>query len=401
MLGAGPELVSEVLDGDLSPLGYVVIDSTVNGLCCGGVRMGPEVSLSEVTDLAKAMTLKFGFTRSAMGGAKAGIIGDPEGDPGERQRRMRAFGEALEPILRVNRWIPGLDMGTTQEDVRVILGVAGKKARDGTSSSRSGFYTGLTVLAAARAAARHGGMDLAGSTLAIDGFGKIGSSVARLFSESGVNVVAVSTARGAIYNGNGLDVDRLVEVYHRVGSRVVEVYDGADQVERADLLELQVDVLSPCSGRHVINGENAGRLAARIICPGANVPVAPEAEHVLFQRGILSVPDFIASCGGVLADTMHVAGPGLARSLIESGIGGSVARILREAERVGVSPREIAEPIARERFQDLRATAESRMGGLAMKLARSAFERYEGSGLPDLPIRPLCAWYARKRVAQL
>lgn len=400
-MDAGPELVSEILDADLSPLGYVVIDSTVNGLCCGGIRMGPEVSLSEMTDLAKAMTLKFGLTRSAMGGAKVGVIGDPEGDPDERHRRLRAFGQALEPILRGHRWIPGLDMGTTQEDLMVILGAMRKKARGVTSFSMSAFYTGLTVVAAARAAARHTGTDLAGSTLAIDGFGKVGSSAARLFSESGVNVVAISTARGAIYNGKGLDVDRLVELYHRVGSRVVEVYDGADQVERHELLELPVDVLSPCSGRHVINGENAGRVAARIICPGANVPVAPEAEQVLLRRGMVSVPDFIASCGGVLADTMNVAGPGLARNLIEGGISGSVARILREAEKAGVSPREIAEPLARERFQTMRSAAESRMGGVAMKLARSAFQRYKGLGLPDLPIRPLCAWYARRRMDQL
>ncbi len=397
-LSMGPTLSGEVVDRELGLLGYIVIDSTVNGRCCGGVRMAPEVSLPQVADLARTMTLKLGYTHSAIGGVKVGIIGNPESPPGEKQALLTAFGKALMPLLKGNRCLLGSDLGTTPEDISVILAAVGMKVHKGRQRSRGGFYTGLTVLAAAAGAAQHKGLGLAGSSLAIEGFGDVGSAVARLFSESDVKVVAISTARGAIYNEKGLVVDKLIELYNQVGSRVVEMYSGAQRIERSKLLELQVDVLSPCASYHSINPQNAARVAARIICPGANVPTTPEAEQILFRRGIVSVPDFIANCGGVLADIMDVAGQNFARSLIERKVSNDVAHVLKEAEGRGMPPRQFAELIAEERFLNLKDSAEARIGRLLVEVSRFAFERYQSTPLPDLLIKPFCAWYAGRRM---
>jgi len=399
--GVGPQLAVEVVDAALGLLGYVVIDSTVNGRCCGGIRMAPDVSFSEVADLARTMTLKLGYTRGAIGGAKVGIIGDPEDSPDSKQARLGAFGRALKPLLKGYRCFLGPDMGTTSEDLGVVSAAAGTQLQRRERASRGEFYTGLTVMAAAAGAAQHIGLGIAGSTLAIEGFGKVGCAVARLFSQSGAKVVAISTVRGAIYGESGLNVDRLIELYHRVGSRVVEEYGEAQRMERSKLLELAVDVLSPCAGHHSINSQNAARVAARIVCPGANVPATPEAERILFACGVVSVPDFVANCGGVLANTMDLAGPDFGPRVIERELTPSVARMIREAERRAMPTAQYAEAIAEERFLSLKDAAESGTGRLRAEVSRAAFEAYRSTPLPDLLIRPFCRRYVGRRVGQL
>lgn len=400
-LSSGPVLESEVVDRELGLIGYVVIDSTVNGRCCGGVRMATDVSMSQIADLARTMTLKLGYTNGAIGGAKVGIIGNPESHPNEKRALLNAFGRALGPLLKSNCCYLGADLGTTTKDISAILAAAGMKAKGRTRGSSSGFYTGLSVLSAATGAAQHIGLSLAGSTLAIEGFGKIGSAVARLFAKKDVKVVAVSTARGAIYNEDGLNVDRLMELYNRVGSKVVEMYTGAQQIGRSELLEIRVDVLSPCAGYHSINRQNADHVSAKIVCPGANVPTTPEAEQILLRRGIVSVPDFIANCGGVLAETMDIAGQNFARSLIEQQICASVARVLKESEKRGMPPRQFAEVIAVERFHNVKEAAEARIRRLLVEASRFAFDTYQSTPLPELLIKPFCAWYASKRIRQI
>ncbi|HEY92584.1 MAG TPA: Glu/Leu/Phe/Val dehydrogenase [Dehalococcoidia bacterium] len=400
-LRVGPSFAGEVFEPDLGSLGYIVIDSTVNGWCCGGVRMSPDVSLPEVADLARAMTLKFGYVRSYMGGAKIGIRLDPESCPDYKRRLLKAFGKALVTVLKDHNYIFGTDMGTTLEDIHAILEAAGIKAPRNTADSKAEFYTGLTVLAAAEAAARYRGLDIAKCTLAVEGFGKVGGTVARLFSEKGAKVVAISTAQGAIYDEKGLNIDKAIELYHQVGDRVVEVYDSVQRIKRNELLELPVTILSPCAGWHSINSENALRVAARIICPGANASIAPDAEKVLTERGILSIPDFIANCGGVLADSLDAAGRDFTKGLIEKRIGTSVARILNDATNRGLPVREVAESIAKERFCSLKLVAESRKGKILGKASRLAFKRYQRTPLPELFIRPLLAWYAIRRMKRL
>jgi glutamate dehydrogenase (NAD(P)+) len=359
--------------------------------------MMPDVSLPIISSLARTMTLKFGFARSAMGGAKAGIVGDPEDYPDKKLQLLAAFGQAIKPLLRSGCYTPGPDIGTTPEDMRYMLSAVGVKVRDRAFSTNGGFYTGLTVLASAIGAAQHVGIKLLGASLAIEGFGAVGSSVARVFSEKGIKLVAISTARGAIYNEKGLDVDKLIKLYNRRGSSVVEAYKEAQQMDRSRILELNVDLLSPCASYHSITSENVERVAARIICPGANIPVTPEAEQILFQKGILSIPDFVANCGGVLAVIMDAAGRDFARTIIESKIAPSVTQLLKEADSRGLLPRKYAEKIATERFLNSKVRAETGKMRLLAKVPRFALQHYSKS-LPQLPLSLVSRWYARQRM---
>ena len=357
--GDEPHLVCTVNVGT-EVMGYVVIDATVAGRACGGVRIAPDVDEAEVRALASAMTLKFGLLGLPQGGAKAGIRGDSEAPPEERWRLLTAFGQAISPLLQRGVYQPATDIGTDLADVRQLLQAAGValKRRE-QRVERTGYYTAVTVFAAAKQAARHLGLELAGATAAVEGFGKVGGDLAVLLADAGVRVVAVSTSRGAIYNPQGLEVARLTRLSAEAGSRSVELYPDAERIDLAALLELPVDLLCPCARQDSVHAGNVARIAARIVAPGANDPVTPEAERGLFERGVVVVPDFVANCGGVLGGTMAFAAIDRATIAAFMGrrLGERIAWFLEEAARRGVPPREVAAPYARRRFEEMRKRA--------------------------------------------
>ena len=241
-------------------LGYVAIDTLVGGRAQGGLRLLPDVDEAELRGLARAMTLKYGFLGLPQGGAKAGVRGDPDAPLGERRARLRAFGEAIAPLLRQGIYVPGTDMGTDNDDIRALLAAAGAPARRRQSrGADSGDYTALTVFAGVQAALRHGGAELAGRAVAIEGFGKVGAALARLVAGAGGRVVAISTSRGALHEPDGLDVPRLLAVAGAAGSAVVDEIPEARRLEREALLELPVDVLCPCARHNSIHAGNAPR----------------------------------------------------------------------------------------------------------------------------------------------
>jgi glutamate dehydrogenase (NAD(P)+) len=353
------QLVCTVLQGG-GVLGYVVIDSTVSGRATGGLRMLPDIDEAEMRGLARAMTLKYGFLGQPRGGAKAGVRGDPEAPLEERQQRLAAFGRAIAPLLLKRVYAPATDMGTTNADIQYLLESIGMRLRRRElRPNQSGDYTALTVFAGAKQAARQRGLVLSECSVAIEGFGKVGSPLARLLAEAGARVVAISTLKGALFNPQGLDVRRLQELAAVARSAVVERYPDAECIDRAALLELPVDILCPCARHDSLHVGNAPRIAARIICPGANNPVTPEAERVLFERGVLCLPDFVANCGGVLGGTMEFASVSRERieSFVDRHIGARIARLLGEAERRRVLPREIAVPLALRRFEEVQRSA--------------------------------------------
>jgi glutamate dehydrogenase (NAD(P)+) len=180
------EVIFPILGQRSDPIGYFAIDSTINSYCCGGVRMMPDVSPLEVAELAHLMTLKYGFTGLPMGGAKAGIIGDPEMTADQKRELLVAFGRGLRPHLRRWHYMPWTDMGTTDADIRHLADSAGIKNPAMRRPSTSSEFTGLSVAVAAAEAAHFRQMDLSGSTLAIEGFGKVGTAVARELQSMGV-----------------------------------------------------------------------------------------------------------------------------------------------------------------------------------------------------------------------
>ena len=300
------ELILEVPGDSSSPLGWVVMDSTVNGRSHGGLRISQHVTREELVVLARRMTLKFGFLGIANGGAKAGIVGNPEAPPEVRREMLAKFASAIQQLVRERRYAPHPDMGTSEAE---LIEAFGKKVMRGAPGrDESGFFTSIGVTAAAKIAIHRMNKGMNEITAAIEGFGKVGSHVAQLLEEAGVKIIAISTSAGALYKDEGLRVNDLISAAKASGSDFVKHYKDAKQIPRSELLHLPVDLLCPCANSFSIHSDNAASIQALIICPGANAPVSPEAELSLVARGIQVLPDFLTNAGGVLGGTMAFAG---------------------------------------------------------------------------------------------
>jgi glutamate dehydrogenase (NAD(P)+) len=300
-----PELTLEVPGPDnAQPLGWVVIDSLVRGRSHGGLRISHHVSSQELIVLAHRMTLKFGFLGLANGGAKAGIVGDPEASVEARGKQLKYFAAAIRPLIESRKYLPHADMGTTEPEIRNAFGNLPRQP----SREDSGFFTSIGVHLAARVALEKRGKQFEKITAAIEGFGKVGASVAQLLTESGAKVVAISTSSGALYRKEGLPIQELRRLAGSRGSSFVLDYREAERITNQELLGLPVNLLCPCAISGTIHPGNAPKIQAEIICPGANAPFTSEAEQILAQRGTVVLPDFITNSGGVLGGTMSFAG---------------------------------------------------------------------------------------------
>lgn len=392
------QFVTKVVRDD-QVLGYVVIDSFIGQRATGGLRMLTDVNEAEIRDLARAMTLKHGFLGIPRGGAKAGVRGDPEAPEAERRQRLSEFARAIAPLLRHRIYAPATDMGTTNADIRFVLESAGMRVpRRERHNIQSGPYTAHSVFVAMQRAARHLGLNLSACRVAIEGFGKVGAPLACLAHAAGARVVAISTSHGALYDPRGLDVPRLIELAAQFGSRVVEMYRDAERLDCAALLELPVEILAPCARGNSIRAENAARVAARVICPGANNPLTPDAERALFARGVLCVPDFVANCGGVLGSIMEYAAVSPARilALIEQRIGMRIDWILHTAVAQNVPPREIAAAYALRRVEQMqRAVAQPTLTRALFDVGQ---EIYRHGWVPRALVAPLAQRYFERIV---
>ena len=373
----GSQLICNVTDKKLGLLGYIVIDSAINGHSCGGLKMLPDVSIPELQGLARVMTLKFTFLGMSEGGAKAGIIADPSMPREEKLALLRTFAEIASPILKTRTYVPASDMGTNNEEIRYMLESTGLKVPQSKVQRKEegGFYVGFSVFAGVRAAAKHINLDLSQSTLAIEGFGKVGSSVAKVFWQRGTKVVAISTVKGAIYDPDGLDVDKLIQIKNEVGEDVVNVYGKGEIIEKSELLTLDADILSPCARHHSINLNNVEKIKAKIISAGANIPVTREAEQVLWRKRKLYLPDFVTNCGGVLGSNMENAG--LISQFIENfiiqEIGDKISEIIEASKKNNISPVELAEKeaekkLARIKTRSKEKTIKNRLFDIALKV---------------------------------
>lgn len=341
--------------------GYLAIDSLINSHSCGGLGIIPDLSPDYFVQAARTMTLKYTFLGIPLGGAKAGIVADPEMPFDEKRELLKSFGRAIRPILQTRTYIPGGDIGTTYDDIRAMLVSNGIRVSSrGIKNRTTGFFAGVTVYIAAIRAAEHLGLDMGGCTVAIEGFGDVGSSAALAFWEKGVKVVAVSTIKGAIYAKEGLDIGELIRLHKQAGSNMVNLFSKAERIDKCKLPEMEVDIFCPCAQPYSITLDNAGRVAARIISPGANIPATAEAEQVLFQKGIVSLPDFVANCGGVLASDMGYYGISeeFIQRFIEENFGHRVDTMLKAAEKEGVTIKEYAARFAENRFVRIKEAVE-------------------------------------------
>lgn len=347
----GPEKILHVYDPATGMKGVVVIDCTALGTTAGGgIRMLPDITTQEIFQLARAMTYKFGTLGVPVGGAKSGIWADPAIRGEERKDLMRAFGRAVKPLIPAGLAF-GADIGTEAEDLDDVFEGAelppqgtGLMAEQKDGEPIENHVTGYGVVVAAEEACAFAGLDLKGATVAIEGFGKVGGGVARYITEAGARVVALSTVDGMIYNEDGLDVQRLLDMRKESGDGAVAAYEGAEHLEREKIFSLPVDILIPGARPHVIHGENVREVRARVISSIANIPITDEAEVTLFRKGVLMVPDFVSNAGGTVLGIVDFLG-GTSRHAFDACrdlIGGNTRTLLADAKKEGVVPRRLA-----------------------------------------------------------
>jgi len=353
------QLTCTILDGGRT-LGYLTIDTVVAGRASGGVRMQPDITAQEVEILARRMTYKFAFFRLPQGGAKAGIIGDPQSNARERQALITRFAEAIAPLVRARIFSPAIDMGTSTEDIRLLWHSAGITSPPTGPLANSSAYTALTVFLAAQAAAHHIGSSLCGWRVAIEGFGKVGSQLAQHLISAGARVVAISTAQGAVYRDDGFPLPQLLDALTRYGPNLVKHIPGGP-LPREKLFHSPVDLLCPCARPMSIHKGNASSINAQVICGAANAPISSEADAILTTSGILCIPDFVANAGGILGGTMAFAGlrPAQIGELLSEQFESLVQDLLASAAQSGCSPTQLAERIAQQRFAKVKKEAES------------------------------------------
>jgi glutamate dehydrogenase (NAD(P)+) len=297
---SGPEIV------ELNSVpGFVVFDLAGAPVSAGGTRLAPDVSAAEVALLARAMTYKYAALGTQVGGAKAGVRGDPA-DAAGRARLMARFCAEVRPMTDAGRFLTGPDMGTAEEDfapLREQRAVPGAMAAVVGGVPFEDLLTGYGVAVAADTALRaRWGWGWEGRSVAIEGFGKVGGGVAREVIRRGGRVAAVSTLAGCIADPLGVDIGLLLALRSAHGDACVAHY-GLPVAPPGHLFTtVDVDVIVPGTRPGVITGQTAGSLprSVRVIAPAANAPYTEEGAGVLRGRDILALPDFVCNAGAVL-----------------------------------------------------------------------------------------------------
>jgi len=291
--------------------GMRVIHNEILGPSKGGLRFAPDVTLDEVKALAAWMTWKCAVVNVPFGGAKGGVVCNPrEMSPGELERLTRRYTANMIDVFGPDRDIPAPDMNTNEQIMAWILDtysmharrtenavVTGKPLMLGGSHGRK-EATGRGVMTVTLAAMDRIGIRPGECTVAVQGFGNVGSTAARLLQEQGCKIVAVSDVTGGYRNANGLDIQMMID-YAAANKNSLEGYREAERISNDELLTLDVDVLVPAAKEDQINERIAENVKARIIAEGANGPTTPDADDILNEKGVIVIPDILANAGGV------------------------------------------------------------------------------------------------------
>lgn len=358
----GPEKVLVVYDTRTGMKGMVIIDNTARGMGKGGCRMAPDVTLWDCFRLARAMTWKWALADIFLGGAKSAIVADPKGP--KKEEIVRAFVRAIRKLLP-DEYVFGNDMGFNEEDEAIVIDECDgdKRVAVGTPHELGGVpydelgLTGYGVASATEVAAEHLGMKLDRATVSIQGLGAVGSFAAKFLHEKGARIICISSTSGALYNREGIDINKLLELKKRFRGAAIKEYPEAKLLLGGNELTLDVDILIPAAKGDVITKENVNAVKAKIIVEGANFPTTAAAEAVIRQSRVLLVPDIIANAGAAIAtgkamdnryscmapdtDELYAA--------VSSVITRNVGLILDEARRRNQFPRDTALNIAKER----------------------------------------------------
>jgi glutamate dehydrogenase (NAD(P)+) len=291
-------------------IGHRVLYNTSRGPAKGGIRFDMGVNLEEVKALAAWMTWKCAVVNLPFGGAKGGVVCDPSKmSVGELERLTRRYTTAIIATLGPDSDVPAPDVNTNERVMAWVMDtysmrmghtvtavVTGKPIEMGGSLGRR-EATGRGCMLVIKESLKHLGLKVQGTTVAVQGFGNVGSVAADLLAKEGCKIVAVSDKTTGYYNEKGIDIPAALA--HVRKNKSLEGFTGATKITNDELLALEVDVLLPAALENVITSKNAGKVRAKIICEGANGPTTAGADSILEEKGIFVIPDILANAGGV------------------------------------------------------------------------------------------------------
>jgi glutamate dehydrogenase/leucine dehydrogenase len=316
----GPEKIIIIKNPSVGLNSVLVIDNSIYGIPAGGVRLAPDISLDEMIRLARAMSLKFCAYRLKVGGAKAGIWGDPS-DIEKKNILLTSFADSIATYIKNDIYYPGPDMGTNDDDLFKMFSVMGvpnlapkkigfKKNGIPVEELFTGYgvvncldviYTNLKKLTDIK-------RDISKKpNIILEGFGKVGTAIAMSLDELGFKLTGVSTINGALFDEDGLKVKKLIELKLSYGDQLINHYESRNliNIEKEKLFELssdyRTDFIIPGARPDVIHRKNIDKIETIAIVPAANIPYEPGIIDILKEKSIIAFPDFVANAGEVLA----------------------------------------------------------------------------------------------------
>lgn len=350
----GPNKVIHVWEPSLGLEGALVVDNVAAGPSIGGMRMALDVTIEECFRLARAMTLKNAAAGLPHGGGKSVLRADPKRPRAEKEALIRAFACALRGV---DDYIFGPDMGTDEQAMAWVRDEIGRAVGlprevggiplDELGATGWGLYHAIDV-----ALTEHDfGFALDGARVAVQGYGAVGHHAARFLVENGARLVAASDSRGAVRNDTGLD-PRALATFKAAGNTLEDYPEGV-ALGRDAIIGVDCDIWIPAARPDAIDEANVDQLKAKLVAQGANIPATAAAERRLHERGVLSLPDFIANAGGVICAAMEYAGasqPAAFEAIAEK-IRRNTQEMIARAKADGCLPRVAATAMAQERVR--------------------------------------------------
>jgi len=357
----GPEYVLEIYDVHLGMRGFLVIDNTALGPGKGGLRMTGNLTAGEIFRLARTMTWKNALVGIPFGGAKSGIVWDSSRakDYELKKKLIQSFARAIRPLIP-NKYIAGPDINTGKREMRWFAEAvksweaATGKPDDFCKGRKCGLphelgSTGFGVAHAARVAAELMNLSIYGATVAIHGFGNVGTFTYRFLNDMGAVIVAIADSRGAIFRKEGLERDKMERIIRE--NKRINAYSAAEHISHEEFWKIPVDILIPASVTDVINDGNKNLINAKIIVEGANIPMQERIEEEFLQKGVFIVPDFVANSGGVISSYAEYKGYTSKKmfAIVERKVTQAARVVLREAIKRNTNPRLVGLEIAKEK----------------------------------------------------
>ena len=348
----GPLKVIHVHEPSINLRAILVVDNIARGPAIGGMRMAEDVSVKECFRLARAMTFKNAAADLPHGGGKIVIYGDPKMAKEEKQQIIRGLAHALR---NETTYVFAPDMGTDEECMAWIRDevervVALPREIGGIPLDEIGA-TGWGMSHVADVASRYCDVEINGAQVAVQGFGAVGVNAARFLIDKGAVITAVADSKGGIHNPDGLRFDKLVAL-KKQGKTVVDYEDGR-VLAQDEIIGIECDIWIPAARPDVIHEDNVHQLKTRLVIEGANIPITHDAERILYEKGIMYVPDFIANAGGVICAAIeyHGGSESAAKRAIEDKLRRNTEIVLGRAKEKQILPRQAADEMALERVK--------------------------------------------------